>query len=127
MQKTTCICVDFSHKVLSSILDDDGAVYIKNILEQNNIQFNLNKQVVEFKKDHAVLNDNSTVHFDVLVIAVGVRPNISLIKDIGGKTNRGILINERCETSIEDIYAAGDCCESFDISSGVNKIMGTSS
>ena len=63
------------------------------------------------------------VRFDVLVMAVGVRPNVSLLKDIGGKTNRGIITDERCRTSIPDIYAAGDCCESMDISSGEPKVM----
>lgn len=106
-----------------SILDDEGSRIIENHLKKSNIEFYLGRQIVEFKENTAVLDSNIQIPFDVLVLAVGVKPNISLIKDIGGETNRGILTDERCRTSIPDIYAAGDCCESMDISSGVRKPM----
>ena len=53
-----------------------------------------------------------------LVLAVGVRPNVSLVKDAGGKVNRGIVTDGSGLTSLPDVYAAGDCCESWDITSG---------
>lgn len=117
------ICIDLSSRVLSSILDDESSKIVKKHLEDNHIKFCLNQQVKEFKENHALLCDNTEIPFDVLVMAVGVRSNISLLKNIGGKTGRGILIDERCRTSIEDIYAAGDCCESMDISSEETKVM----
>jgi len=116
-------CVDLSSRVLSSILDDESSEIVKKHLENNNISFYLEHQITELDEDSAVLDDNTKIPFDVLVLAVGVRPNVSLIKDIGGKTNRGIIIDERCRTSIPDIYAAGDCCESIDISSEEAKVM----
>lgn len=64
----------------------------------------------------AFMKSGKTVRFDVLVLAVGVRANTSLIKGIGGEVNRGILISNKMETSIPDIYAAGDCTEGEDIS-----------
>ncbi len=116
-------CVDLAPRILSSILDDESAEIVKRHLEEHGIRFYLNRRVTEFEEGTAYLDDNTPVRFDVLVIAVGVRPNISLLKDIGGKTNRGIIIDERCRTSIPDIYAAGDCCESMDISSEEPKVM----
>ena len=59
----------------------------------------------------------------MLVLAVGVRPNTSLVSDAGGKVDRGILINDRMETSIPDIYAAGDCTEGNDISCDKHRIL----
>ncbi len=122
-KKVETICVDLSSRVLSSILDEDGSEIIKKHLEDNNVKFYLNHQIAELHEKVAILDDNTEIAFDVLVVAVGVRANISLLKDIGGKTNRGILIDERCRTSIPDIYAAGDCCESLDASSGETKLM----
>lgn len=116
-------CVDLSSRVLSSILDDESSEIIRDHLIKNNIELFLGRQIIEFKDNTAFLNDDTQIPFDVLVLAVGVRPNISLIKDIGGKTNRGILIDERCRTSVPNIYAAGDCCESMDASSGETKMM----
>lgn len=117
------VCVDLSSRVLSSILDDESSEIIRDHLIKNNIELFLGRQIIEFKDNTAFLNDDTQIPFDVLVLAVGVRPNISLIKDIGGKTNRGILIDERCRTSVPNIYAAGDCCESMDASSGETKMM----
>ncbi len=122
-KKVETICVDLSSRVLSSILDEDGSEIIKKHLEDNNVKFYLSHQIAELHEKVAILDDNTQIAFDVLVVAVGVRANISLLKDIGGKTNRGILIDERCRTSIPDIYAAGDCCESLDASSGETKLM----
>jgi len=117
------ICVDLAPRVLSSILDDEGSEMIKKHLEDNGIKFYLQQQVAKFEENYAYLGSNIRIRFDVLVMAVGVRPNVSLLKDIGGKTNRGIIIDERCRTSVPDIYAAGDCCESMDISSEEAKVM----
>jgi len=122
-KKVKTACVDLSSRVLSSILDDEASEIIKKHLEDNNINFYLKQQIVRFEENLAIIGDNTEIPFDVLVIAVGVRPNVHLIKEIGGKTNRGILIDERCRTSVPDIFAAGDCCESTDVSSGETKIM----
>jgi NAD(P)H-nitrite reductase large subunit len=117
------ICVDLSPRVLSSILDDESSEIVKKHLEEKNIKLYLGRRIKKIKKNAACFDDGSIIQFDVLVMAAGVKPNISLIRDAGGKTNMGIIINERCQTSIPDIYAAGDCCESIDISSGETKLM----
>jgi len=122
-KKVQCICVDLSSKVLSSILDEEASEIVKEHLEEHNIKFFLNNQVTELKEKQALLADGTAVEFDVLVIAIGVRPNISLVKEAGGETNRGILIDEKCRTTLPDVYAAGDCCESLDISTGERKVM----
>lgn len=122
-KKAKITCVDLSNKVLSSILDDESSEMVKKHLEDNQIRFRLGRQITQLKENSALLDDDSEIPFDVLVLAVGVRPNISLIRDIGGKTNRGIIIDERGRTSIPDIYAAGDCCESMDASTGEMKVM----
>jgi NAD(P)H-nitrite reductase large subunit len=62
------------------------------------------------------LTTGEQLQYDVVVIAVGVRPNTALLKDAGGKVGRGITVNEKGETSLPDIYAAGDCVELYDIS-----------
>ena len=109
------IC-DLADRVLSSILDADCAAIMQKHLEQNGINFMLNDSAVSFDKNTAFMKSGKTVRFDVLVLAVGVRANTSLIKGIGGEVNRGILISNKMETSIPDIYAAGDCTEGEDIS-----------
>ena len=71
----------------------------------------------------AQMNSGAVVDFDVLVLAIGVRANTALAKDAGGEVGRGIRIDSHMRTSLSDIYAAGDCAEGKDISSGETKVL----
>jgi NAD(P)H-nitrite reductase large subunit len=114
--------VDLAPRILSSILDDDGAKIVQNHLESKGVEFKLSASVKKFEKKTAVFENGETVDFDILVLAVGVRPNTALLDGIA-KIERGIVVNEKSQTSAPDIYAAGDCTQTNDISSGQNKIM----
>lgn len=115
--------VDMADRILPSILDEKGAELVKTFLEKNGVTFNLRTSIAELKENEAVLTDGRSVPFDILVIAVGVRPNVELAKEIGAEVGRGIVINSHCETNLKDIYAAGDCSECFDISVDENRIL----
>lgn len=114
---------DLANNVLSSILDDDTAPQVQAHLEENGIEFLMGDSVKSFKGSLAVMQSGRQVEFDILVTAVGVRPNSSLISDIGGEVNRGIVVNTKMQTNIPDIFAAGDCCEGFDLSIGKNRVL----
>ena len=121
--------VDLSPRVLASILDNDGAKIVQNRFEEKSVQFMLSQSVRRFESSAAgqecscaVLDNGSEVIFDIVVLAAGVRPNTELLAGIA-HIDKGIVINDRCETSRKDIYAAGDCTESIDVSSGKQKIM----
>lgn len=114
--------IDLAPRILSSILDEDGASLVQNHLENKGIDFKLSHSVKYFEQNTAVLDSGEKLDFDLLVLAVGVRPNTGILKDIA-EIDRGIVINERSETSVTDIYAAGDCTQTLDVSSGQNRIM----
>ena len=114
---------DLADRILSSILDGECASIVEKHLEKHGISFLTGDCVTEFSENSALMKSGAKVDFDVLVLAVGVRANISLIKDIGGETGRGIVVNSHMETSVSGIYAAGDCAEGDDISSGAKKVL----
>ena len=114
---------DLADRVLSSILDADCAEMMQKRLEANGIHFLLGDSADRFEGNTAVMKSGQTIHFDILVLAVGVRANTSLIKDLGGEVNRGICVDNRMHTSLESIYAAGDCTEGNDISSGQKRVL----
>lgn len=114
---------DLADRVLSSILDNDCAKFVQNHLEQNGIEFLLGDTAIRFEKNMAFMKSGKKVDFDILVLAVGVRANTDLIRNIGGNVNRGIIINGKCETDIKNIYAAGDCAEGYDASIGANRVL----
>jgi NAD(P)H-nitrite reductase large subunit len=92
-------------------------------IEAEGIELRLGASVERFSNGVATLTDGTQVAYDLVVVAVGVRPNTALISDAGGAVGRGVPVTARSETSLPDIYAAGDCTESMDITAQAVKIM----
>ena len=115
--------VDLAARILPSILDQEGSAIVQERLEARGVNFVLGDCAVRYAPGLATLRSGKEVPFDILVIAAGVRPNVSLVREAGGEVNRGIVVNDRQETTIPDVYAAGDNCESYDICSGTRRIL----
>ncbi len=116
--------VDLANRVLPSILDEKGSELVKTYLEAKGVKFILGESIAEFTSSTtATTTQQKELSFDVLVTAVGVKPNTSLLQDIGGEVKRGIIVDQNGKTSIEDIYAGGDCVESVDISCDTQRIL----
>ena len=109
---------DLADRVLSSILDAECAAWMQQRLEENGICFYLGNSVAQFEQNRALLQNGEQVDFDVVVLAVGVRASTALVSDIGGKVERGIVVDEHSATDVKNIYAAGDCTACYDISAG---------
>lgn len=120
--KSITVC-DLADRVLSSILDGEGALMMQRRLEEHGIRFLLGDTVAAFDGHTAHMKSGADVAFDVLVMAVGVRANTALIADLGGEVNRGILVDASMRTSIDNVYAAGDCTEGDDISLGQKRVL----
>ncbi|TGY41520.1 pyridine nucleotide-disulfide oxidoreductase [Clostridium sartagoforme] len=109
---------------LLSNFDDEFSILIEKELNDNKVSIILNKKVVAFKDEDAtvkvVLEDNREVETDIVISAIGVSPDTSFIRDSGiSLGERGhILVNEKMETSVEGVYAAGDAVLVKDIVSG---------
>ncbi len=114
---------DLASRVLSSILDDECASIVQAHLEANGIRFLLGDSAACFAGNTAIMKSGKKIDFDVLVLAVGVRANTALVREAGGEVNRGILVNEQMQTSIPDVFAAGDCTEGMDISFGSQRVL----
>lgn len=115
--------IDLADRILPSILDEGGAAFVQKQLEEKGVRFLLGDSAAKFGKNVAYTKNGKEISFDVLVVAVGVRPNTELVKDAGGEVARGIVTDDGQRTSIPDVFAAGDNCESFDISSGTRRIL----
>lgn len=115
--------VDLADRILPSILDEEGSQMMKEHIEKQGIKMLLSNSVASFAPNSATLKDGQNVDFDVLVVAVGVRPNVELAKEAGATVNRGIATDDHCATTLKDVYAAGDCAESYDISVDQNRIL----
>ncbi len=63
---------------------------------------------------HVVLGDGSKIEADLVVIGIGIVPNVELAEAAGLKVDNGIVIDDHCRSSDPDIYAAGDCANHHD-------------
>lgn len=115
--------VDLAPRILPNVLDERGSAIIQKHLESKGIKFYLNNAVEKFTENSALLKTGETLSFDIVVIAVGVRPNTELAEAAGCNVERGILLDDNCQTTVSDIYAAGDCTVSHDISADTDRIL----
>ena len=61
------------------------------------------------------LSNGQTLDADLVISATGVKPNVAFLKDSGIECGQGVLADERLQTNVPGIFAAGDCAEAFDL------------
>ena len=115
--------IDLAPCILPNVLTEMPASIIQKHIESKGVKFLLEDSVEQFEPHTAHLKSGKTVDFDVLVVAVGVRPNTELAAGAGCEVNRGIVTDARSATTVPDIYAAGDCAISHDITADTDRIL----
>lgn len=116
--------VDMAPRILPNVLDEYGSAFLQKYLEDLGMKFYLSDSVASFTAPtHAQFKSGMELDFDVLVVAVGVRPNTQLAEEIGCEVNRGILVDTHSATTVPDVYAAGDCTVSHDIAADTDRIL----
>jgi NADPH-dependent 2,4-dienoyl-CoA reductase/sulfur reductase-like enzyme/rhodanese-related sulfurtransferase len=104
--------VEMAAQIMPGILDEDIARFAQIHMEDNDVELVLGETVTALEggdRVDTVVTDKQKIAADFVVIGVGTRPNEDLARAAGLQCNRGILINEYCQTSDPDIYAGGDC------------------
>ena len=67
---------------------------------------------------NVVLNNGEAYPADVVIVSTGVKPNVGFLQDLDIKIDQGIEVDEFMQTSVSDVYAAGDCAQGLDFSTG---------
>jgi len=96
-------------------MDAVSGKLLQKSLEKGGMKFVMQGQTAEILGDTHVtgvkMADGRIVETDLVVMAVGIRPNVGVGKKMGLEVNRGIVVNDQLETSAKDIYALGECVE----------------
>jgi nitrite reductase (NADH) large subunit len=96
-------------------LDPVASKLLQKKLEKQGMNFLLEKETAEIIGDTRVkgirFKDGTEIDADLVVMAVGIRPNVQLAKESGIEINRGIVVNDYLETNVPHIYAVGECAE----------------
>ena len=137
-QGINVIVIEMLDRILAKVLDHDFARIAHNKInaiplssptlakgvrgDLKEIEFKLSSAVTEIKGKtkvkSLVLHNGKNLPVDMVIVSVGVRPNIDFLKDSGVAVNKGIIVNDRMQTNEPDIYAAGDVAETTDYITG---------
>ncbi len=122
MRGLTVTVVELLDRVLPQVLGLDDAGIVERELVKRGAVIRTSTGVSRISGEGRVrevtLSDGSTLPCDLVVVATGVRPNLSLAKSAGVSFGRGILVDGFMQTSVPDIYAAGDVTEAHDLARG---------
>ena len=102
--------IEMANQILTPV-DSEIAAFAQNELRANNVELILSDGVKSFSEKEVQLSSGKKVPYDIVILAIGVKPEITLAKNCGLETNRGIKVNDNLQTSDENIYAGGDSIE----------------
>lgn len=103
-----------SNRILSKVFDKEITDLLEEELKKHNIHLHLGETVEEYVGDtkiEKVITNKSQIDADLVVMAIGVKPNTDFLKNtnIEMLSNGAIIVDECGRTSIKDVYSAGDC------------------
>lgn len=122
--------VELQDHVLPGLLDPDMGAWLGRKLEDAGVEFKFGHKVLRIEGDEngnvtSVVTDKERLDAQMVIISVGVRPNVDLARAAGleiGKTG-AIAVNEYLQTSDPDIYALGDCVENTNLITGLKQYV----
>ncbi|MCW8899730.1 MAG: FAD-dependent oxidoreductase [Gammaproteobacteria bacterium] len=119
--------IGLENNPLDRLLPEQAAEYLKAALAEQGVNWYLGQETKEINVVDSVFNiklesrtelENNTssakgitLEADVVLSAIGLRPNIQLAKEAGIEVNKAIVVKQNLETNYKDIYALGDCAE----------------
>ena len=102
--------VEMQSQILAPV-DFEIAAFAQNEMRQKGIELILSDGVKEFFENEIELNSGKKIPYDLIILAIGVKPEIELAKNAGLNVNRGIITNDFMQTNDPDIFAGGDNVE----------------
>ncbi|MFH0860192.1 MAG: FAD-dependent oxidoreductase [Candidatus Altiarchaeota archaeon] len=110
--------LELSDRILASTLDRKASEMMIDYLRKKGIDVMTGNTAEEILGGEMVegvkLKDGRTIKTQMVIVAIGVRPNTSLAGGTPIKVNRGILVDGNMQTNVKGVYAAGDAAEAMD-------------
>lgn len=104
-----------SDRIMSQQLDHAAGALLQAQLEALGIEFVLSAQLTSIQGSQRVqcvtLSNGDDLTSQAVVMAMGIRPNSALAQASGMVTQRGVIVDAQLSTSVDGIYALGECCE----------------
>lgn len=117
LKKSRCevTVLELAPVLMGRQLDKTAGEMLKKISEGQGIQIHTGVQIEAIeggeKAEGVRLADGTVIPAELVIVSCGVRANTVLAKEAGIETDRAVIVNEKMETNIPDIYACGDCAQ----------------
>ena len=120
--------IELADRILSAAFDRPAGRIVAKKMKANGIDVITEDTVVKIEGEGAgitgvTLKSGDFIPCDTVIVAIGVRPAAGFLKGSGVEVNRGIVVDDRMETSVPGIFAAGDVAEAKDFFSGQKNPM----
>jgi NAD(P)H-nitrite reductase large subunit len=119
--------VELADRILGLTLDKKASSILQSALEREGVRVITGNTAQELrgreKVEEVVLRSGEVIPTDIVLFAIGVSPAVDFLSESELKVNRGVLVNERMETNIPNIYAAGDVVELDNILMGRKQVI----
>ena len=116
LQKKVTV-IEIGNQLMGRIIPKQIADLVQKTHLENGNKIILNKQIDKITKKNGIyeilLSDNSLIQTDFIIAGIGSTPSVNLFENTNLKLDNGIVTNQFCETSIKDVYAAGDVCNFY--------------
>jgi NAD(P)H-nitrite reductase large subunit len=114
---------------LRKALDEDGGRVVRLLAEDAGVHMHVEEGIARLEPKNGTSRVTGTAGFeanaDLVGVGLGLTMNIDIFKGTGLETNVGVVTNEFLETSVPDVWAAGDVAEFYDVVSQRHHRMGT--
>jgi NAD(P)H-nitrite reductase large subunit len=105
-------------QILRSMMTPAGSAILQRWLEGKGVNVVTKGRIERIEPGPRLVMDNQSFDADLIILATGVRPNIAFLDGTGTEIDQGIVINDRMESTVPGIYAAGDVAQGRDFSTG---------
>ena len=107
------VVLEEQERVLKRVVSPEMSDFFQKLHESNGVDLRVSTKVTRIKggttAEYVELSDGTEIECDLVLIAVGSKPNDELATECGIDTEDGILVDANCKTSSPNVYAAGDC------------------
>ncbi len=122
--------VEAENRMVPRMMNETSGGLIKRWCENQGVSVRTSARVQAIEQADAstgtlrvILESGEALDADMVISATGVRPNTGFLQGSGIDVDNGILVNDRLQTNVHDVFAAGDVCQGLDFSTGVRSVQ----
>ncbi|MEM9987919.1 MAG: FAD-dependent oxidoreductase, partial [Pseudomonadota bacterium] len=104
--------VEVAPRLLSRVAAAEMSDFLIKVQEDHGVRFHLGMSVQDITDGAPLtlhLNTQTSIDADIVIIGIGIEPNITPLAEAGAEIGNGIHVNAFCQSSLPNIYAIGDC------------------